>query len=154
MNIQKGNLNRSKSRGFTLIELMITITIIAVLLSLALPVYRDFTVRAKVSEGLSIANGAKTAVSETCMTDPAIVPNNDNSGFAFSPTEFVRSIIISNTCLEPWILIRTENTGAQTDVVLSLDGYFSQGAGRILWNCHQVAGEVQHIPDTCRDGHR
>ena len=153
MSIHKGNLNRAQSGGFTLIELMIVIAIIAVLLSLALPAYRDFTVRARVSEGLSIASGAKMDVGETCMTDPAIVPNNGNSGFSFSPTEFVESITISHTCSEPWIVIRTGNTGAETDVVLSLDGYFDHG-GQIMWNCHRVAGEDQHIPISCRDGHR
>ena len=153
MSIHKGNL-RATSGGFTLIELMIVVAIIAVLLSLALPSYRDFTVRARVSEGLSIASRAKMAVGETCMTDPAIVPNNGNSGFLFSPTEFVESITISHTCSEPWIVIRTGNTGAETDVVLSLDGYFDPGAGQIVWNCHQVAGENQHIPNSCRDGHR
>jgi len=57
------------SQGFTLIELMIVIAIIAVLVSLALPSYMDFTIRTKVSEGLSVAGSAKVAVAETCMTE-------------------------------------------------------------------------------------
>ena len=44
-------------QGFTLIELMIVIAIIAVLLSLALPAYQDYTIRARVTEGLSMASG-------------------------------------------------------------------------------------------------
>ncbi|MBT8053088.1 MAG: prepilin-type N-terminal cleavage/methylation domain-containing protein, partial [Gammaproteobacteria bacterium] len=43
------------SKGFTLIELMIVIAIVAILLALALPAYQDYTIRAKVTEGLSVA---------------------------------------------------------------------------------------------------
>ena len=141
------------ARGFTLIELMIVIAIIAILVSLALPAYQDYTIRTKVSEGLSLSAVAKLAVTETCMTDSSITPSNATTGYSLDSTQYVESIVISNTCEEPWIVIRTINTGADTNVVMSLDGYIEEGTGRVQWNCHRVAGEARHIPQSCRDGH-
>jgi len=143
----------NSAKGFTLIELMIVIAIIAVLVSLALPSYQDYTIRTRVSEGLSMAASAKVAVAETCMSDPTVVPSNTTTGYSMASTEYVQSIVISHTCAEPWIVIRTWNTGAATNVVMSLDGYLDPNSGRVQWNCHTVTGELRHIPESCRDGH-
>ncbi|MFT6164532.1 MAG: type IV pilus assembly protein PilA [Zhongshania aliphaticivorans] len=52
-------------QGFTLIELMIVVAIIGILAAVALPAYQDYTIRAKVSEGLALSSGLKTAITET-----------------------------------------------------------------------------------------
>jgi len=51
-------------QGFTLIELMIVVAIIGILAAIAIPAYQDYTIRAKVTEGIGLADAAKTAVSE------------------------------------------------------------------------------------------
>lgn len=51
-------------KGFTLIELMIVVAIIGILAAIAIPAYQDYTIRAQVSEGLSLASDVKAGVAE------------------------------------------------------------------------------------------
>src|ERR1700675_3273724 len=51
-------------KGFTLIELMIVVAIIGILAAIAIPAYQNYTIRAQVTEGLTLADGWKTAIAE------------------------------------------------------------------------------------------
>ena len=134
MRERKQSVNQRLLRnGFTLIELMIVVAIIAIILTLALPVYTNYTIRAKVGEALSVGAAAKTTTSATCIENPILTGlTNESAGFTFSPSPYIASISIQNSCSQPRIVMTTQNTGATDPVVITLIGSLTVGEGKKL----------------------
>lgn len=146
---------RPGALGFTLIELMIVVAVLAILLSVALPAYSNYVVRSKIAEGLSVAMAAKTAAATACQEDLTLTTlTNAIAGYSFDPPTqdetYVEDVDISGECTEPVITITTRQTGLAPDPVITLTGDFTNGAGRINWICASDNTPNHHLPSECR----
>lgn len=135
------------SRGFTLIELMIVIAILAVLLAIAIPAYQDYTIRARVSEGLNAVGPAKTAVVEAFHANGA-VPDQASTGFTSYQTEHIQNISIAGDGTGA-ISVVTRNTGANPAVSLIYRPVLDSGEPT-TWTCELAAGQPKYVPAECR----
>jgi type IV pilus assembly protein PilA len=146
-------LKKSIQKGFTLIELMIVVAIIGILAAVALPAYQDYTIRAKVTEGVSMASAAKTAVSETSAALGGLANvTAANSGYTFTASNannaYVASIAIADAT--GVISVVTKNTGAAVQPTFTITPVQATVNDQLQWTCARTAGLATHLPASCR----
>jgi type IV pilus assembly protein PilA len=90
---------KTMQKGFTLIELMIVVAIIGILAAIAIPAYQDYTIRAQVSEGLTMAAEAKASISEFRVNRGSLPLNNTSAGLPLAAAivgNYVSSITVAS----------------------------------------------------------
>lgn len=139
------------AKGFTLIELMIVVAIISILAALAVPAYQDYVARAQISEGLSLAGGAKTGVSTHYMTRSSFPTGNHDAGLA-SPgsisSEHVKSVTIGNADGVIEVLYGNTASSKIRNLHLLLEPVAQDGS--MLWRCSSPDMASKHLPSSCR----
>ena len=174
--MQELKRDMKKQGGFTLIELMITVAIVAILAAVALPAYQNYTVRGRVSEGLGLAASAKLNVADIASSGifgaEGYGAGYGAAGVNTSNTANVETITIA-AATGAITIDYTDAAGAGTLVLVptmngsALDGLpnataaFSPPTSDIEWHCLSasaaaVAGvtegtlAAQYSPPTCR----
>ncbi|MCG8536603.1 MAG: pilin [Pseudomonadales bacterium] len=137
--------------GFTLIELMIVVAIIGILAAVAIPAYQDYTIRSRVTEGLSLASAAKLAVAENAANSSQYdagwaVPGatNNVTGLAIDNTTgtititYSAAVAAANNTLN---LVPYTGTVAAPVAMPDSTAAFTPPAGRVAWEC-RAAGNT------------
>ena len=144
---------RKHQQGFTLIELMIVVAIIGILAAIAVPAYQDYLIRARVSDGLSLANAAKVSVAENAAQGEDF----DSGWTAPAATDNVQSVAIDGTGAGTVTVTYDAVVGGGGTITLvptsggtALAAGTIPAGGSIEWDCTGGSLAAKYRPAACR----
>jgi type IV pilus assembly protein PilA len=141
-------------KGFTLIELMIVVAIIAILAAIALPAYQDYMVRAKLSEIFVAGDACKNSVVEFYEGQGHLPPNLTSAGCNNNTTKYIASTTMP-TAGEIHVLTQTVTDlgGASAQTYVLVPTPVAANTDVLEWACNSTAGTTipaKYLPSLCR----
>ena len=151
---------KTVQKGFTLIELMIVVAIIAILAAIALPAYQDYLVKSRVSEAMVQADGLKTVVSENAASGTAVADGGMGKGATLiTAADSTPNVLTTLIDVDTGVISVLTSARAGDGTITLTPGTGAGGAtplaapnvpdGVIQWRCASADVRQKFLPSTC-----